>query len=280
MVLNHIVAKHYAKHRLIVADRTYYANEILRQSLANLEYQVLSCCWLHRQYGSNNIYAINNLGVGYELLLSALNSLSLELLNILLQSVVLINIFSDNAFKILSVVEQALQSHDSVLQSVDSLFACLTCKSLDTADAGSYATLRDNLEETNLTCALSVDTTTELSRRTEANNTNLVAILLAKEGDSAKFLSFFDRSIAMLVEWIVGTNHLVDHTLYLAKFLVCYLLEVREVETQSVLVYIRTLLLYVLAQNLLQAIVEQVGCCMVSCATLTRVDIYTSHEVG
>ena len=84
----------------------------------------------------------------------------------------------------------------------------------------------------------------------------------------------------MLVEWIVGTNHLVYHALYLAKFLVCNLLEMREVETQSVLVYIRTLLLYVLAQNLLQAIVEQVGCCMVGSATLTRVDIYTSHEVG
>ena len=36
-------------------------------------------------------------------------------------------------------------------------------------------------------------------RWTEANHTNLVAILLAEEGDSAKFLSLLDRSIAVLI---------------------------------------------------------------------------------
>ena len=56
-------------------------------------------------------------------------------------------------------------------------------------------------------------------------------------------------------------------------------LEVREVETQSVLVYIRTLLLYVLAQNLLQTVVEQVGCSMVGCTSLAVLDIYASHEI-
>ena len=51
---------------------------------------------------------------------------------------------------------------------------------------------------------LGVNTTTELGRWTEANHTNLVAILLAEEGDSTKFLSLLDRSIAVLIQWIVG----------------------------------------------------------------------------
>ena len=38
-----------------------------------------------------------------------------------------------------------------------------------------------------------------VSRWTEANHTNLVAILLAEEGDSAKLLSLLDRSIAVLI---------------------------------------------------------------------------------
>ena len=76
-----------------------------------------------------------------------------------------------------------------------------------------------------------MNTTTELSRWTEANHTNLVAILLAEEGDSAKLLSLLNRSIAVLIQWIVGTDHLVYHVLYLAELLISYLLEVREVET-------------------------------------------------
>ena len=78
-----------------------------------------------------------------------------------------------------------------------------------------------------------------------------VAILLAEEGDSAKLLSLLNRSIAVLIQCVVGTDHLVYHMLYLAELLISYLLEVREVETQGVLIYIRTLLLYVVAQNLL-----------------------------
>jgi hypothetical protein len=35
------------------------------------------------------------LGVGYELILGALHSLSLELLNVLLQGIVLVDVFSD-----------------------------------------------------------------------------------------------------------------------------------------------------------------------------------------
>ena len=74
----------------------------------------------------------------------------------------LVNVFSDNTLEILGVVEQALQGYDGILQAVDSLLASLASQSLDTADAGCYAALRDNLEETDLTSALGMNTTTEL----------------------------------------------------------------------------------------------------------------------
>ena len=68
--------------------------------------------------------------------------------------------------------------------------------------------------------------------------------------------------------------------LYLAELLISYLLEVREVETQGVLIYIRTLLLYVLAQSLRQAVVEQVGSGMVGSSSLAAFDINASHEIS
>ena len=84
----------------------------------------------------------------------------------------------------------------------------------------------------------------------------------------------------MLVDMNVLTNHVVHHTLYLTQLLVSHLLEVREVETQRVGAHERTLLLYMVAQHLLQCIVQQVGCRMVGSRCITLVCIYTSHELS
>ena len=54
----------------------------------------------------------------------------------------------------------------------------------------------------------------------------------------------------------------------------------REVETQGVGADKRAFLLYVVAENLLQRMVEQVGGCMVCCTCLTLVGIDACHEVG
>ena len=67
----------------------------------------------------------------------------------------------------------------------------------------------------------------------------------------------------MLVHWIILANHLIDKLLNLTKFLIGNLLEVRNVETEGVWTYIRTLLLCMFTENLLQSIVEEVGCSMV-----------------
>ncbi len=125
-----------------------------------------------------------------------------------------------------------------------------------------------------------MDTTAELARRTKAHDTHLITIFLAKQGDSTQFLGFFHRHIAMFVTRQVLTDHVVDDTLYLAQLLVSHLLEVREVETQRVGRYKRTLLLHVVTQYLLQGIVEQVGSGVVGSRSVALVGIDTSHELG
>ena len=84
----------------------------------------------------------------------------------------------------------------------------------------------------------------------------------------------------MLVERNILTNHAVYHTLHLTQFLVGHLLEMREVEAQSVGTYIRTLLLYMVAKHLLEGIVEQVSGCMVGGTGIALVNIDTCHKVG
>ena len=60
--------------------------------------------------------------------------------------------------------------------------------------------------------------------------------------------------------------------------LVSNLLEVREVETESIRTYERALLLNMITENLLQSIVEKVGCCVVGSTCITKVCINASHE--
>ena len=84
----------------------------------------------------------------------------------------------------------------------------------------------------------------------------------------------------MLVDVDILTNHIVDHALHLTNLLIGNFLEVREVETQGVRANERTLLLYMVAQYLLQSIVEQVSCSMVGCTGIALVCINTGHELG
>ena len=54
----------------------------------------------------------------------------------------------------------------------------------------------------------------------------------------------------------------------------------REVEAQGVGADVRAFLLYMVTENLLQGVVQKVGCRMVGCAGGTLVGIDTCHEVG
>ena len=83
-----------------------------------------------------------------------------------------------------------------------------------------------------------MNTTTELTAWTEANNTNLVAILLTEEGYGTHLLCLLHWRITMLVHWIILTNHLIDKLLYLTKFFISNLLEVRNIEAEGVRTYV------------------------------------------
>ena len=124
-----------------------------------------------------------------------------------------------------------------------------------------------------------MNTTTELARRSEAYYTHTVAILLSEQSYGTHLLCFFHRCVAMLVKRDVLTNQVVNKTLNLTNLFVGCLLEVREVEAKHVAAYERTFLLNMVAEHLLQGIVEQVGSSVVGSTCLTLVGVNTSHEV-
>ena len=128
--------------------------------------------------------------------------------------------------------------------------------------------------------ALHVDTTAELSRRTEAHHANLVTIFLTEERHGTELLGFLDRRVAMLVEREVLADHLVDDVLHLTELLSRHFLEIVEVEAQDLVVDIRTALLCLLTEHLLQCIVEEVRSCMVASRALTLLYIHLSVEVS
>ena len=65
---------------------------------------------------------------------------------------------------------------------------------------------------------------------------------------------------------------------YFAYLFRSYLLEVREVETQRLRSYQRTLLLYVITKHLTQSFVEQVSTRVVGSTSSTLISIYASHH--
>ena len=125
-----------------------------------------------------------------------------------------------------------------------------------------------------------MDTTTELTTWTEANNTNLITILLTEEGYSTHLLCFFHRCVTVFVHRIISTNHSVNKSLHLTKFLIGDLLEVRNVETERVWTNVRTFLLCMITKNLFQSIVQQVSRSVISSRCITLFYIHTSHKVG
>ena len=122
---------------------------------------------------------------------------------------------------------------------------------------------------TDVTSSRGVSTTTQLYRLAKAYHTHLVAILLTEEHHCTCCLCLLLCSLTILIEWRVQTNLLVHLTLHSTNLLIGHLLEVREVETESIRRHHRTLLLHVRTQHLAQCCVKKVGCCMVVCRTLT-----------
>ena len=190
----------------------------------------------------------------------------------------LADVFLHHALQILGVVEEAAQCLHLVFEGIEQFLALAAGLGLYTADAGSYAAFAHNLEETDTARAAGVDTAAELTGGTEAHHAHLVAVLLTEERHGAQLAGFLDGGVAVLVERHVLAYHAVHDALHLAQFLFGHFLVVAEVETQGVGAHKRTLLLHMVAQHLLQRIVQQVGGGVVGSAGVALVGVYTGHE--
>ena len=216
---------------MLATDNTEH---ILRLCGTELESEVFGCLWSHRQHTGYDLHAANLTSLLQKTLLGTLHCLSLELLYALLHRLVLLDVFAYYSLQVLGIMEESLDSLHAVLQVIHHLLAGSACLSLDTTDAGGNAALGNDLQHTDATGAVGVDTTTELNTRTKLHHADPVAVFLTEQCYSSELLSLLYRHVAMILQRDVLTDHIVDDTLNLTDFLVGYLLEMSEVETQCV----------------------------------------------
>ena len=254
--------------------------QILGQCLAYLKHQVFGGRRFHLDDGPYHLHTVHELDALYQFVFQTLNGLCPELFDVLFHGIVLLDVLAYNTLQIFGIVEKCPHIGQCVLQGIDGFFAGFARKCLYAAYAGSDTAFADDLEKADAACRLGMDATAKLARRPEANHTHLVAILLSEEGDGTKCLGLFKRSVAVFVEREVLTDHIIDDAFHLAQFLIGDFLEVGEVETQRVGTHIGTFLLYMVAQNLLQRVVKQVGGGVVGSTAVALVDVHAGHEVG
>ena len=88
-------------------------------------------------------------------------------------------------------------------------------------------------------------TTAQLHAWPEFHYANPVAVFFAEESDGAHSLGLVHSGVALLLEVNILANKLVNPVLHFENLLVGEFLEVREVETKTAIVYVRTFLLHV-----------------------------------
>ena len=131
--------------------------------------------------------------------------------------------------------------------------------SLDTADAGSNRGLADDLEAADLSGVLDVGAAAELGGPAlNINNTDDLAVLLAEQSHSAQLLGLFDG------HFLDGDVHrledlVVDDLLHAEQLLGSDSAEVGEVEVGDGSILIGACLMDVVAQDLAQSCLQQVG---------------------
>ena len=123
-------------------------------------------------------------------------------------------------------------------------------------------------------------TAAELHGVAELHHAHLVAVFLAEEGDGPHLACLVDGAVAVFLEGDILANLLVHKVFHLAQLLGCHLLEVREVEAQTVGRDQRAALLDVGAQHLAQGSIQQVGAGVVRLNGAALVDVDAGHELG
>ena len=145
----------------------------------------------------------------------------------------------------------------------------------NTTNTRSHAAFADDFHQADVTGALGVDTATQLNREitTHAQHAHAVAVLLAKQRHGAFFLGGFDVGFFSLDRGILA-NLGVDDIFQRLDLLRLDRFEVAEVKTHALAVNQRAFLLNVLAQNLAQGGVQQVGGRVVQRRGVTHIGVH------
>ena len=229
-----VVAQHHGEHGLALELGAGYEEEAFCYLATQLEGDVLYGVGRQRGTELNQLHAVYLLDFLQQTGLELHLFLCAELLYLLLQAIVLVDVFTDGAGEVRGVVEEGLQVAHRVLEGIEHLLYAGSSVGLDTAYAGGYGALADNLHHADVTRCGDMRTTAELDGVAKLNDAHLVAILLAEEGDGTELACLLNGDVAVLGQGDVGTNLGVDDVLYAANLFIGHLLEVAEVEAQRV----------------------------------------------
>ena len=122
--------------------------------------------------------------------------------------------------------------------------------------------------------------TAKLYAVAKLHHAHFVAVLFAEESDCTHFLGIGDVHVAVVLEGHIFANAAVDQTLHLANFFGSDLLEVGEVETETLRRDERSLLLNVRAEHFAEGLVDEVRRGVVGFAGTALIDIDAGHEFG
>ena len=245
--------------RFAIVLSSSHKQKIIATFATKLESDVFHLIGRHFCTDRSHIYPIDLTDVCLDIFFNSLGFFGHESIHLLFQLLVFFHHLADSLSNVAGVVEHRFDIGQSIFQSIGIIFHHFGGDSFDTTDTSSDRTFILNTESTDTTGVADMCTTTKFHRFAITNHADFVAILFTKERHSTQRASLSDRHIAMFVQIDASTDlgiYLVFHqtNFFFAKFL-----EMREVETQESIIYIRTFLFYVRTQHFAQSFVQEVS---------------------
>ncbi|CCY55652.1 unknown [Bacteroides eggerthii CAG:109] len=160
-----------------------------------------------------------------------------EVFHLFLQTGIFFDILADCTGQVGSIVEECFQIAHCILECIKHFFYAGSGIGFDTADTGGNGTFGYNFHHPDVSGSGYVCATAEFNGGTELDNTYVVTIFLAEQRNSSQFFSFFNGYIAIFFQRNIGAYLGIYNVFYLTNLLICYFLEMREVETQRVRIH-------------------------------------------
>ena len=135
-VSHELLAQHDGQHRPVLKQGSGHEAEAVAQLAAQLEGDILGRFGRNGSAEGDDFHAVHLLGALQEFLLQLGFLLLHEVLDLLLQSGVLVNVLADGARQVRGIVEEGAQVAQGVLHAVQHLLHLGTRQGLDAAHAG------------------------------------------------------------------------------------------------------------------------------------------------